>query len=108
MEVQSLIKEDDRSLDVYLCLLGDNVSLEGMNWLQQLRRSGFRADRDYQNRSIKAQMRDANRQKAKYVLILGENELEKKCFSVKDMHEGNQTEISFDKIITFLQEKISE
>jgi histidyl-tRNA synthetase len=108
MEAQSLIKEDNRSLDVYICLLGEKVSLVGMSWLQQLRGSGFRTDRDYQNRSIKAQMRDANRQKAKFVLLLGENELEKKFFSVKDMREGNQTEISFDKIITFLQEKIGK
>ncbi len=108
MEAQSLIKEEDRSLDVYLCLLGEKVSLQGMNWLQKLRVSGIRADRDYQNRSVKAQMRDANRQKAKLVLLLGENELEKRCFTVKDMSEGSQTEISFDKIITFLQEKINE
>jgi histidyl-tRNA synthetase len=108
MEAQSLLSEDDRTLDVYLCLLGDKVAREGMNWLQQLRTSGFLADRDYQNRSIKAQMRDANKQKAKFVLLLGENELEKKCFSVKDMRQGSQTEIGFDKIIAFLQMNINK
>ncbi len=108
MEAQNLIKEDNRSLDVYICLLGDKVSTDGMNWLQQLRIQNFRADRDYQKRSLKAQMRDANRQKAKFVLLLGEDELEKKCFSVKNMGEGTQTEIGFDEIITFLKKNIEK
>ena len=107
MEAQSLIKDDDRTLDVYLCLLGENVSREGMNWLIELRNKDLRVDRDYQSRSLKAQMRDANRQKAKFVLLLGENELEKKCFSVKDMHKGDQTEIGFDQIIPFLKKNIN-
>jgi histidyl-tRNA synthetase len=106
MEAQNLLREDSRSLDIYICLLGEKVNREGMRWLNLLRDHKWRVDRDYQQRSIKAQMREANRQKAKFVLILGENELEKNCFAVKNMSDGKQTEINFADIITYLKPRL--
>ncbi len=103
LEAQDLQKSQQNTLDVYLCLLGEKVAAQGMYWTHQLRLSGFKADRDYQSRSLKAQMRDANRQKARIVLILGENELATKNFSVRDMQTGNQAEVGFSEIILYLK-----
>jgi len=47
-------------------------------------------------------MRDANRQNAQIVLMLGDNELDSKEFSVKDMESGNQSNVKFDEITEFL------
>ncbi|TFH00622.1 MAG: histidine--tRNA ligase [Calditrichales bacterium] len=102
MEAQELLKLEDASLDVYLCVLGDSASNPAMQWLQRIRDLGLSADRDYLGRSVKAQMRDANRQKAQIVLLLGENELDEKKFAVKDMVAGTQTDVGFDQIISFL------
>ena len=63
---------------------------------------------DLLGRSIKAQMREANRQNTRFVLILGENELEKQEFSVKLMDKGEQINISFASIIDFLKEKAAK
>ena len=108
MEAQDLVPDQGSALDVYLCLLGDKVMEEGMVWLQKLRSGGFVADRDYQARGLKAQMRDANKQNTKFVLILGENELQNNYFSVKDMREGNQAEIGFDEIFSYLKEHLKK
>jgi histidyl-tRNA synthetase len=59
-------------------------------------------DRDFLNRSIKAQMRDAHRQKTRVVLIIGDNEIEKKSFGVKDMDSGQQSDIPFQNIEKYL------
>ena len=56
---------------------------------------------DTLKRSLKAQMKDANRLKAKYSIIIGEEELKRKIVSIKNMETGNQEELSIDKIIDY-------
>ena len=68
-----------------------------------MRGEGFRVDKDFLSRSLKAQMRDANRQRAQIVLMLGDNELESKEFSVKEMENGNQSNVKFGEVINFLK-----
>lgn len=50
-------------------------------------------------------MREANRQKARFVMILGENELREQVFSVKLMDKGDQINVPFDDIIPFLKKR---
>lgn len=103
MEAQQRTALKKDVLDVYLCVLGESAAKKSTFWLQKLRDIGIKTDRDYLNRSIKAQMRDANRQQAKIVLIMGDNELEKEVFSVKDMADGIQLEINHKDIMTYLK-----
>jgi histidyl-tRNA synthetase len=105
MQAQNLMEQKGRLLDIYICVMGDRASHEAMGWLKTLRDLGLKVERDFLNRSVKAQMRDANRQQTKIVLLLGDNELNNNKFTVKDMVSGNQSEISFDKIITFLKKQ---
>jgi len=102
MEAQELSAASGNALDVYLCALGDHAAGAVIPWTQRIRALGLRTDRDYLGRSMKAQMREANRQKAKIVLILGENELKEKEFSVKDMENSSQQLIPFTDIESFL------
>jgi histidyl-tRNA synthetase len=51
-------------------------------------------------------MRDAHRQSARIVLLIGDNEIENKSFSVKDMDSGKQSDVSFDKIEKYLSNYI--
>ena len=46
-------------------------------------------------------MKDANRLKAKYSIIIGEEELTEKVVSIKNMETGNQEELSIDKIVDY-------
>ena len=103
LEAQDSSIEESNPLDIYLCCMGENASDISMTWMYKLRKYGFRVDKDFLNRSVKAQMRDAHRQKAKIVLLLGDNEIENKSFSVKDMESGEQSDISFDKIEEYLR-----
>jgi len=102
METQNLLNKESQPLQIYISTLGEKASSEAKKWLYTLRKNGFRVDKDYLSRSFKAQMRDANKQKSKIVLILGDNELDNSEFSVKEMETGNQTNVSFDKIVEYL------
>jgi histidyl-tRNA synthetase len=65
---------------------------------QDLRRRGISADLDYLERSVKAQMREANRQHAQYVLVVGENELKSRTAKLKHMQSGEETPVSLDAL----------
>lgn len=103
MQAQDKLNNDENFLDVYICAMGEKASHISMTWLQKLRKLGLRVDRDFLKRSVKAQMRDAHRQNAKIVLLLGDNEIENKSFSVKDMDSGKQSEISLKDIEKYLR-----
>ena len=67
----------NKGIDCYLVSLGEEAKDYTVGLLQKLRLAGFSAERDYLDRKIKAQMKSADRLNAKYVAILGEEELNK-------------------------------
>ncbi|HVF10687.1 MAG TPA: histidine--tRNA ligase [Abditibacteriaceae bacterium] len=77
-------------LTAFLVTLGDPARAAGVLILHQLREAGIRCDCDFVGRSIKAQMREANRQNARFALVLGDNELAEGTVSLKDMAAGTQ------------------
>ncbi|HWP82284.1 MAG TPA: histidine--tRNA ligase [Bacteroidota bacterium] len=64
---------------------------------QELRAKGISAELDYLDRSVKAQMREANRQAAKYVLVIGDEELRSMRGKLKDMSTGEERPISLNE-----------
>jgi len=74
----------------------------------KFRLNGLATEIDLQNRSLKAQMREANRVNAKYVMIVGEEELAKQKFQLKNLSTSEQQELSIEDIeATLLQNQIS-
>ena len=64
----------------------------------ELRQKGICAEVDYLGRSVKSQMREANRQQAHYVIVVGEQELKTKAAKLKNMLSGEEISISLDDI----------
>ena len=67
--------------------------------LTKLRRAGLKASMDYAGRSMKAQMKQANKANARFALIIGEDEVKESCVMLKDMEKSEQQKVSFDAII---------
>lgn len=95
-KIELPIKE---SIDCYLVALGDEAKDYTVRLLHQLRTAGFSAERDYLDRKIKAQFKAADRLNAKYVAILGEEELKENKINVKVMETGEQTAYPLDQFI---------
>ena len=65
---------------------------------QRLRVGDIRTELEYTGRSLKAQMKTANKLNARYVVILGEDEIREDTATVRDMETGDQQSIPFDRI----------
>ncbi len=98
MEAENIKLEDRKQLDFYIIALGDKAKDYSVKVLNDIRCQGYSADRDYTGRKMKAQMKSADRLKARYVLILGEDELEQGVIQMKNMETGEQKELSLDTL----------
>ncbi len=91
------------TVSVYLVAAGDEVRSALLEMAQELRRAGITADLDFEGRSLKAQMRSANRMKARYALIVGEDELAKGTVTVRNMETSQQEEVAREGLLARLR-----
>ncbi len=84
--------------DLYVGILGRDARARAYGLVNEIRKSGLIVETDFLDRSVKAQMKYANKIGAKKVVIIGGNELEKGLASVKDMSTGEQTEAELSKL----------
>jgi histidyl-tRNA synthetase len=71
--------------------------------LGEIRNAGYYIEFDPLRRSIKSQLREANKLGASITIILGEKEMEEQCVQIKDLSSGNQESAPFDSIIPYLK-----
>ncbi len=89
-------------LDAYVVAVGDKQLLQGWNTLREVRKAGFSADMDLMGRSLKSQMKGANRSGARYALIIGEEEAEEGFLQVRDMSSGEQDKVQKEDLVKYL------
>ena len=85
--------------DIYLICLEKKGIPVSLNIAKKLRLKDLNIVSDPMRRSMKAQMRDANKLRARYVLILGESELKDKTIIFKNLESGKQENIKQEKIV---------
>jgi histidyl-tRNA synthetase len=86
-------------LTAFVVTLGDEARAAGVALLHELREAGIRCDSDFVGRSLKAQMREANRQAARYTLLLGSDELAQGVLALKDMATSTQETLPRQAVI---------
>lgn len=91
--------------DVYIGSMGEAGLMRAQALTYALRRSGVRADCDTVERSVKAQMKYANKIGAKYSVILGDSELESGRVQLKEMETGEAEEIAVADLVEILKGK---
>ncbi len=79
---------------LYVASLGEKAALYAMSLVGRLRDKGIFVECDLMGRSLKAQMKYANKIGAQYTLIVGESELEKDTASLRNMENGEQTDVA--------------
>ncbi|BAF59229.1 MAG: histidine--tRNA ligase [Pelotomaculum sp.] len=93
--------------EVFLATAGQAVMPEAFGLLFRLRSAGISADKDYLDRSLKAQMKYAGKIGARYAVIIGESELKQGTVLVRDMAAGEQSAVKLDGVLQYLREKIT-
>ncbi|QGH35070.1 histidine--tRNA ligase [Gracilibacillus salitolerans] len=104
LEAEGIELPIDRQLDCYVVSLGEEANLKAAAIVNELRQTGIQVDKDYQGKKFKGQFKAADRLQAKYVLVLGDDELAKKQIAVKNMETGDQQTVALDQIIEFIKE----
>lgn len=93
LESQNLLPEKNRSVDAYVVALGEAAQAEGFKLLNSLRQQGLSAAMDFAGRSMKAQMKQANKLGAKYSVILGEDEIAEGVVMLRSMEDSSQAKV---------------
>ena len=91
--------------DVYIGSMGEAGLMRAQALTFALRKSGVKADCDTVERSVKAQMKYANKIGAKYSVILGDSELESGKVQLKEMETGEAEEVAVADLVEILKEK---
>jgi histidyl-tRNA synthetase len=91
---------------LFIAALGEKTVKEAYRIINQLHLQGIRAELDYEGKSLKSQMRRADKLKSQYVLILGEDELKQGKAVLRNMGSKVQEEIAIKEIVNTLKEKI--
>ena len=99
--IYEILKESDiftsrSQTDFYIIPM--NTEIECLKLANDIRELGYNVEVEMNNRKFKKSMDYANREKIQYVIVLGEDEVNKQSFNTKDMFTGEQTEISFNNL----------
>ena len=86
------------NIQIYIVGIGDSVRATLITLAENLRKNNFKTSFDYLRRSMKAQMREANKLGAQYAIILGEDELKDKSVIIKDLSTSDQEKIALDLV----------
>lgn len=102
LEKEGVELEPKRNVQLYVGILGKDAKAKAYQLVNEVRSNGVIVETDYMDRSVKAQMKYANKLGAKYTVIIGSQELEENQARVKDMESGEQTELALDQIASYI------
>ncbi|WP_432358450.1 histidine--tRNA ligase [Sporosarcina sp. UB5] len=106
LEAEGKSFTQDAELDVYIVTLDETAHRKGFKLLNELRAAGIRADMDYMDRKMKAQMKSADRFNASAVIVIGEDEVEGKVVQLKNMADGSQETVEDTNIIEKIKDQL--
>ncbi len=92
--------------EVFFAVLGEKAQFKAFQMVHTMRGRGIPVEMEYDPKSLKSQLRKANKANVRYTLILGEDELAKGKIILKDMTGDTQEEVDIEKVIDLLQEKL--
>ncbi len=92
----------DDGIDIFVAAVGDSCREKAFDIAFELRVKGFCAEFDVMERSLKANMKNADRLNAKFVGILGEDELSKGILLIRNLKTKEQHEVLMDNVVAFL------
>ena len=103
LESLNLIPENEERPDLFLANIGEDADVFVQKLVYDLRKAGICAERDYLGRSVKAQMKYANKTGARFSAVIGDDDMAKGSVSVKNMETGDASEVAFVDLAAFIQ-----
>jgi len=92
-------KSEEKRGGLHLAIAQPSLMSEGFRFVQQLRDRGVATFMDYDGKSLKAQLREADKLACRFVAILGEAEIKQHAMTLKDLEQGSQRTVAFDAFV---------
>jgi histidyl-tRNA synthetase len=97
-----------KTANVFIAVLGLSARPTALTLQKELRRAGIRTEIEYQQKSLKSQMKKAGKLGVSYTVIIGDNELQKGQVILRNMAESSQSGVAIDQLITTLATRLKE
>jgi histidyl-tRNA synthetase len=108
LEAENIAVPDENYLDVYLVSMNEVTDFYAFKLLNTLRNAGFKVDKDFFGRKVKAQFKNADKMNTKFTIVIGEEELNQNKIVLKNMKTQEQTDIHLENIVSVLTQKMEE
>ncbi len=92
----------NEEMDLYIAYIGDKANTYSLKLANTLRNEGYYVERDVMGRSLNAQFKYADKKQAKYVITIGDTEIESNKAELKDMKTGETREVELDNLVNEL------
>ena len=104
LEYEKLEPWEDKTTDFYIAPMDDTCKSYSLKVLNMLRMNGFNGDMDYMNRSLKSNFKQAERLNTKYIIIIGNDEIENNMVTIKNNETKESKTVALDDIIDYFDE----
>lgn len=103
MESKELLPNNKNILKLFIVSIGEESKKFSFKLMEDLRKEGVKCDTDFLNRSVKSQMKEANRSNAEFVIVIGDEEIAGNSAKIKKMSDGSEVNVSgFENIKNYL------
>lgn len=106
LEVLETEIPNNNNLDVYVLTISENETNYALELLQNIRMCGFRADMDLSNKSMKGKFKEVDRYNAKFIIMIGEDEVKNGNLTIKDNLTKEESKVDYDNLIDFLDTNV--
>jgi histidyl-tRNA synthetase len=90
-------------MDLFIIGLGEAGLKEAVRQIHKLRDSNIKCDKDYMARSLKAQMKYANKMNARFITVIGEDEINNNMIKIKNMENGSEEVIHLNQLLEYMK-----
>jgi len=102
LEAEGIQLAGDEAVDVYMMFLGEDAKVFGSRLLLDLRMRGLVCETDYLEKNMKGKFKQAERYNAKYVVIMGDSEMENGVVNIKNTKTGEQESVAIHQIMDYI------
>lgn len=105
LDEEGISLDVSEDFDLFVVTMGEDADRYAVKLINDLRRNGIKVDKDYLNRKIKGQIKQADRLNAKYTVVIGDQELENNEIGVKNMISGESENVQLDELVNYFKSR---
>ena len=108
LDAEGIDISEDEGLEIYAIPMGEEQKSKCMSLINNLRLNGFNADMDFLDRNLKSNFKYSDKIGAKFIIILGEEEVNSSVLTIKNNSTKEEFKVNIDNLIDFFDDKLGD